>query len=156
MKGEVENIASNSFSSFMNYFLFNFSSVLIECIFFFTCRSVPRFNGFKLVIFPKFFFYFFYQPMEVWCFPEFQRRGYPQHCYRLSKLCFRTEGHLHFQRRWKTWERKNYLMQCFQSLSSSDGSMVTFFFSFSFFWSLWETAIEVKLFRTQGEYCWVS
>ncbi|KAF3948185.1 hypothetical protein CMV_025785, partial [Castanea mollissima] len=26
--------------------------------------SIPGFNGFKLVIFPEFFFYFFYQPME--------------------------------------------------------------------------------------------
>ena len=34
-KGEIQNIASKFFPSFINYFLFNFSSVLIECTFFF-------------------------------------------------------------------------------------------------------------------------
>ena len=33
MKGEIQIIASNSFTSFINYFLFNFSLVLIEFFF---------------------------------------------------------------------------------------------------------------------------
>ena len=34
-KGEIQNIASNCFSSFINYFLFNFSSVLLLNVLFF-------------------------------------------------------------------------------------------------------------------------
>ena len=70
---------------------------------------------------------------------------------------------LELKKNWKEnnlWKKKKILMQCFESLPSSDGSyIITLPLCFC---SLWETAIKVTLFRTQEERvyfsqggCWV-
>ena len=65
-------------------------------------------------------------------------------------LQVKKQNQLELKKNWKEyklWKKKNYLMQWFESLPSSDESNITPFFGF-----LWEreTANKVTLFTTQG------